>query len=68
MLLAGSHNEVLRCVVLEHEPHALDIVFGISPVAQGIHVAQFQMILQALGDAPSRQGNFPGHEVLSATL
>ena len=39
MLLAGGNDEILRGLVLQNQPHTLDIVFGIAPVAQTGQVA-----------------------------
>ena len=68
MLLAGGDDEVLRLLLLQNQPHALDVILGIAPVPEGIHVAQLQMILKALGDPPGGQGDLPGDEVLAPTL
>lgn len=58
MHFSGGNDEVFGGVVLQDEPHALDVVFGISPVASGIQIAQIQLVLEALGDAGSRQCDF----------
>src|SRR5919199_2585427 len=41
--LAGGDHEVLGVVLLEHEPHGLDVVLGIAPVALGVEVAERQL-------------------------
>ncbi len=38
-----SDDEVLGSVVLQHEPHALNIVPGMSPVTLGVEVAEFHL-------------------------
>ena len=68
VLLTGGNDEILRGLVLQHEPHALHIVFGIAPVPKGVHVAQLQMILKALGDPPGRQRDLPGDKILTPAL
>ena len=68
MLYAGSNDEVVRFLLLHDQPHALDIILSVAPVTQRIHVAQLQMILQALGNAAGSQRDLAGHEVLTAAL
>ena len=68
VLDAGGDNEILGFVLLHDQPHALDVVLGIAPVTEGVHIAQFQVILQALGDAAGGQGNLTGDEVLASAL
>jgi hypothetical protein len=38
--LARCENEVVRSVLLEHAPHAFDVVASVSPVALGVEVAE----------------------------
>ena len=66
MLNPGGNDIIVRLVLLEDQPHAFDIVLGIAPVTQGIEIAQFQMVLQTAGNAPGRQGNLPGDEIVPA--
>ena len=40
MLFPGSYHIVFRRVMLEHEPHALHIVFCIAPVPSGIQISE----------------------------
>ena len=68
MLFAGSDDEVVRGFLLQNQPHALDIILGVAPVPERIHVAQFQMILEAFGNAAGGQGDFPSDEVLAPAL
>lgn len=37
MLHAGSDDEVLRLILLHDQPHTLDVILGVAPVAQGVH-------------------------------
>ena len=48
VLLAGGDDEVLRLVLLQHQPLRLDVVAGMAPVAQGVEVAEVQAVLEAL--------------------
>ncbi len=45
VLLAGGDDEVLRLVLLEHEPLHLDVVAGVAPVALGVEVAEEELRL-----------------------
>ena len=55
-------NMADKGIVLQDKPHTFHIVFGISPVAQGVQIPQVQFILESLCDACCRQGNFPGNK------
>lgn len=68
MLYAGSNDEVFRLILLHDQPHTLDIILSVTPVAQRIHVAQLQMILQTLGDTTGSQRDLTGDEVLATAL
>jgi hypothetical protein len=45
--LAGRDDVVLRLVVLKHQPHRLNVVARVAPVALRIEVPQQQLVLQA---------------------
>ena len=68
VLDAGGDHEVLRLVVLENEPHTLHIVLGITPVAEGVEVAEVEAILLVLGYAGCCEGDLSCHEGLATTL
>ena len=68
VLLTGGDDEVLGLVVLQNQPHALDVVPGIAPVAQAGQVAQIQLILLALRNAGGSQCDLAGDEGLAAAL
>ena len=68
VVLAGSDNEIFGRLMLQDKPHALDIVFGIAPVAQRIEISQIELVLESLHDARRCKRDFTGHEVLTATL
>ena len=68
VLYTGGDDEVLGTVVLQDEPHALYIVAGIAPVAQGVQVAQVETLLQALADAGGGKGDLAGDEGLAPAL
>ena len=68
VLHTGGDDEVLGLVVLQNQPHALHIVLGIAPVAQGVEVAQIEAVLQALRDAGGGESDLARNECLAATL
>ena len=41
--LAGGDDVVVGLVLLEHQPHGLDVVAGEAPVALGVEVAEAQL-------------------------
>ena len=53
--LAGRDDVVVGLVLLQHQPHGLDVVAGEAPVALGVEVAEPQLVGQAELD--------PGHAV-----
>ena len=65
VIFSGGDNKVFGRIVLQNQPHTFHIVFGVSPVAQGIQIPQVQFILESLCDACCRQGNFPGNKKFS---
>jgi len=50
MLAAGGDHEVLRLVLLQHQPLHLHVVARMAPVAQRIQIAKIKLGFQALGD------------------
>jgi hypothetical protein len=65
---AGGNDEVVRGVVLEHQPHRLDVVLGIAPVAPGVEVAEPQLTRLAELDRRGVPGDLARHELEPATL
>ena len=68
VLYAGSDDEILRPLVLEHQPHALHIVLCVAPVPFAVQVPQLELVLQAAGDPPGGAGDLPRHKVLPPSL
>ena len=68
VLLTGGNDEILGRFVLQNQPHALDIILGIAPVAQAGQVAQIQLVLFSLGNAGGGQRDLAGDEGLAAAL
>ena len=54
--LAGGDDVVVGLLLLEHQPHRLDVVAGEAPVALGVEVAEEQLLLQPVLDARRRRG------------
>jgi hypothetical protein len=67
MHLAGSKHEVIRFVLLHHEPHAFDVIFGVAPVALGIEIAEVDFVLCACVDSGNGASDFAGHKRFSPT-
>ena len=68
VLHARGDDVVLGLAGLEDEPHTLDVVLGVAPVAQGVEVAEVEFVLQPLGDAGGGEGDLAGDEGLAAAL
>ena len=68
MLYTGGDDKVFRLLVLQDQPHTLHIILCIAPVAQRIHIAQVQAILQTLRYACRSQRNLTGNESLAPAL
>ena len=45
--LAGGDHVVVGVILLEHQPHGVDVIGRIAPVAAGFQVAQAQLVLPA---------------------
>ena len=54
--LAGGDHVVVGLVLLQHQPHGLDVVAGEAPVALGVEVAEPQLVGQAELDAGDARG------------
>jgi len=59
---AGGDDVVVGLVLLEHQPHSFDVVFGVAPVAFGVEVAHVDLVLLAGEDAGEGAGDFAGDE------
>ena len=66
MHFTGGNDKIFRSLVLQDQPHTFHVIFGISPVTAGIQISQIQLVLESLFDTGSSQGDFAGHESLSA--
>jgi len=68
VLHARGDDVVLGLTGLEDEPHTLDVVLGVAPVAQRVEVAKVEFVLQALGDAGGGEGDLARDEGLATAL
>ena len=65
-LLAGGDDEIVGGFLLEHHPLHADVVLGVAPVAERVHVAEEQAGFEALGDVGDAAGDLAGDEGLAA--
>src|ERR1700693_2892337 len=66
MRLARSQNVVVRLRLLQHEPHADDIVTGKTPIAGSVEVAELDGVLQAVPNASQSECDLTGHKIETA--
>lgn len=64
--LTHGDDEVFGLVLLEHKPHSLYIILGMTPVALGIKIADFHLFKLTKADLGNRAGNLASDEVFSA--
>ena len=63
---AGGDHVVVGLLLLEHQPHRLDVVAGESPVALRFEVSEKKLLLEAQFDPGRGAGDLPGDEGLAA--
>src|ERR1700730_1665504 len=66
MHLSGCEDIVVGFLLLEHHPHAIDIIAGMTPVAPGIKVADVEPLLQTNRDGCDRTRDLARDERLAA--
>ncbi len=66
MGLAGGDDVIVGTLLLEHEPHRLDIIPGKAPVALGLEIPEVELLLETEFDPGRRPGDLPGDKGLSA--
>ncbi len=64
--LAGRQHVVVGLVLLQHQPHALDVVARVAPVALGVEIAEIEALLQAELDRRDRARDLARDEGLAA--
>jgi hypothetical protein len=65
--LAGRNDVIIGLLLLQHQPHRLDIVAGKAPIPPCIEVPQVKLVLQTVTDAPNRSRRLARDEGLAAT-
>lgn len=63
---AGGEDEVVGKRVLKGEPHASDEFWGVSPIALGVEISEFEDFVGAMMDAGDGGGDFPSDETFAA--
>src|ERR1700722_4540843 len=66
MSLAGGNYVVVGLILLQHQPHRLDVVAGESPIAARVQVSERQLLLDAHFDPRRAARDLARHEVLAA--
>ena len=64
--LARGDDVVVGRLLLQHQPHRLDVVAGEAPVALGVQVADAQLLLHPELDAGHAVRDLAGHELETA--
>ena len=59
---AGGDDVVVWLVLLEHEPHGLDVFPGVPPVAAGVQIAHVELLHLAGEDLGDAAGDLAGDE------
>ena len=62
MRLTGRDHVVVRIFLLEHQPHRLDVLLGVPPVALRVEVAQEEVLLCAGQDRHDAARDLPRDE------
>ena len=68
VLFACGDDKVLGLLVLQHQPHTVDIVRRIAPVTECIEIAQVKLVLQSQLNACCCHCDLAGDEVLAPSL
>src|SRR5487761_714548 len=66
MSLTGRQHIVFGLLLLEDEPHALDVVAGVTPIALGVDIAEKEPLLQPALDRGDCPRDLSGDEGLAA--
>src|SRR6266851_548393 len=65
--LTGGDDIIVWLVLLQHQPHRLDIVAGKTPISLCGEVSQVDLVLQTLADPADGPGHLARNEGLAAT-
>lgn len=67
MDFTGGDHEVVGFLVLQHQPHRLDVISGKPPVSFRVEVSQQKLFLQAEFDPGRSACDFSCHEMFATT-
>jgi hypothetical protein len=65
MRLAGRLDIIVGPLLLQHQPHRLDVIAGEARVALRFEVAEDELVLQSELDAGGAAGDFARDEILT---
>jgi hypothetical protein len=65
--LSSGDDVVVGLLLLQHQPHRLDIVAGEAPISLRFEVSQIKLALKTLSDSAHCPSHFTRHERLAAT-
>src|SRR5271169_2760856 len=65
--LPGGDDVVVGLLLLQHQPHGLDIVAGEAPIALRFEVSQIELVLKTLSNSAHRPGHLARNKSLAAT-
>ena len=67
MAPSGRYDIVVRFVLLEHEPHRMDVVAGKTPIPRNIHIAHGQNVLTPQSNPRYTARDLSRNELKSST-
>ena len=56
MHFSGGYDKIVWNLLLEHHPHALDIILGMAPITLRVQITQLNIVLLAKADLGNRSG------------
>ena len=62
MGLSGGQDVVVGLILLEHAPHTLNVVAGMTPITLGVDISEVEALVNSLVDAGDGGGNLAGDE------
>src|SRR5580693_4664766 len=60
--LPGRYDVVVGVLLLQHQPHRLDIVAGKAPIALRFEISKIELVLKTLSYSADRAGNLSRDE------
>mmetsp|Transcript_35635 Transcript_35635/g.55613 ORF Transcript_35635/g.55613 Transcript_35635/m.55613 type:complete len:228 (-) Transcript_35635:599-1282(-) len=62
ILNSCTDNEIIWLILLQHQPHGLNIFLSMSPISPGIQITHVQAVLSTSGDSHHTSGDLSGHK------